>query len=340
MRNSQGSGHIVDLTAPVGGITSGDIAVIGALVVVASHDAVEGQKFVGESQGLFLLPKVPTEAWAEGDAIYWDAVGKQATTAPGAISLGLAAAVASNPSTRGSVLLPARASSGGTPGGNPNEFQYNNAGAFGGAPELTRQATTPPQLVLSAGTVDPAEAAAFQNANDGFGGVLLADDTQSQGLLLYSIANAGNLTLGSLRGTFAAPTKVLTSNGLGNIAFEGYTGTFMGAPASITAAASTDGDAAPFKAQLLVKVRGTTDMGIQLEGGTDTLSIGTSMGALAELQITPHAITLPDFAGGGTRPLTASNTGVLGAVTGASGSFTTVDGKTVTVTNGLITAIV
>lgn len=132
MRNSQGSGEIVDLTAPVGGITSGDIAVIGALVVVASHDAAEGQKFVGESQGLFLLPKVPTEAWAEGDAIYWDAVGKQATTAPGPISLGLAAAAASNPSTRGSVLLPARASSGGTPGGNPNEFQYNNSGAFGG----------------------------------------------------------------------------------------------------------------------------------------------------------------------------------------------------------------
>lgn len=248
-------------------------------------------------------------------------------------------AVRSTPSAGPDWTLVLAAGGGGTPGGNPNEFQYNNAGAFAGAPELTRQATTPPQLVIPAGTVDPADAAAFQNANDGFSGLLLADDTASQGLLLYSIANGGNFMLGSLNGTFAAPTKTLANDGLGSIAFEGYTGTFMGAPASISAGAVTDGDAVPFKARMTITVRGTTDMGLRLSGATDTVSLGTVLGALAEVQITPHTITLVDFAGGGTRPVTADNAGVLGVVTGASGSFTTVDGKTVTVTNGIITAI-
>lgn len=341
MRNSQGSGDIIELTTPVGGIESGDVVVAGSLVVVAAHDAAEAQKFVGESQGIFLLPKVLTEVWAEGDVIYWDAVAKQATTTPGDIQLGLATAVASNSSTRGSVLLPARgSSSGGTPGGNPNQFQYNNAGAFGGVPELTRQATTPPQLVIPGGTVDPVEAGAFQAANDGFGGLLFADDSATQALLIYCTQPSANLNFGLLNGTFAAPTKAIANDQIASISFEGYTGTSMDAPASIKAYAASDGDAVPFRGSLLISVAGSaTTMGVFLNGATDAVSIGTQIGASAEVVITPHVITLGDFAGGGTRPLTVSNTGVLGAVTGVSGTFTSQDGKAITVTNGIITAI-
>lgn len=50
------------------------------------------------------LPKVPAEAWAVGDAIYWDAVAKRATKlAPGNALAGFAAAAAASPSNAGAV---------------------------------------------------------------------------------------------------------------------------------------------------------------------------------------------------------------------------------------------
>lgn len=99
-------GHVLTLTAPTGGVTSGVGYLIGALFVVALHYAVEGASFEGQCTGVWTLPKTSAQAWTEGVAIYWN--GTAATTADGAGAntlIGHAAAAAANPSATGLVRL-------------------------------------------------------------------------------------------------------------------------------------------------------------------------------------------------------------------------------------------
>lgn len=101
-------GHVLTLTAPSGGVVSGQGYVVGALFVVALHDAPEGEPFEGQCTGVFRLPKTSAQAWTEGAAIFWN--GTAATTADGSGSntlIGHAAAAAANPSSHGHVRLSA-----------------------------------------------------------------------------------------------------------------------------------------------------------------------------------------------------------------------------------------
>lgn len=107
-KNFTQPGHVLTLTAPAGGVTSGVGYLIGALFVVALHDAAEGAAFEGQCTGVWELPKTSAQAWTEGAAIYWN--GSAATTADGAGSntlIGHAAAAAANPSATGLVRLSA-----------------------------------------------------------------------------------------------------------------------------------------------------------------------------------------------------------------------------------------
>jgi len=73
MKNFVQPGEILTLTAPVGDVVSGQAYQIGSLVVVATHDAEAGdpfEAFVGP--GVITHAKAPSEAWAEGEKIYWD----------------------------------------------------------------------------------------------------------------------------------------------------------------------------------------------------------------------------------------------------------------------------
>jgi predicted RecA/RadA family phage recombinase len=101
-------GQVLTLTAPAGGVTSGTGRLIGALFVIALHDAPEGAPFEGQCTGVWELPKTSAQAWTEGAAIYWN--GTAATTADGSGSntlIGHAAAAAANPSATGKVRLSA-----------------------------------------------------------------------------------------------------------------------------------------------------------------------------------------------------------------------------------------
>lgn len=101
-------GHVLTLTAPAGGVVSGNGYLIGALFVVALISAPEGQQFEGQCTGVFRLPKTSAQAWAEGAAIYWDAdKGEATTTATDNTLIGHAAAAAANPSDYGNVRLSA-----------------------------------------------------------------------------------------------------------------------------------------------------------------------------------------------------------------------------------------
>ena len=60
---------------------AGDIVVAGKLVGVASADASAGDKVVLVTRGVFWVNKTASETFAVGDAVYWNASTKRATSA-------------------------------------------------------------------------------------------------------------------------------------------------------------------------------------------------------------------------------------------------------------------
>ena len=121
---------------------------------------------------------------------------------------------AAGPGTTGQCLLsngssadPAFAacpSGGGTPGGSNTQFQYNNAGAFGGTPNLTFTSTT--------GVVTLNQAA---NGNDTFYGIRSTDASPTGNLIhfqnyaktadLFKVDASGNVTAASFTSTASGP---------------------------------------------------------------------------------------------------------------------------------------
>lgn len=104
--NFRQEGDIVPYTAPSGGVVSGTAYLIGAILVVAEVTAAEGVVFNGRVVGIVSYAKVSAQAWTEGAKIYWDNSAKNmTTTASGNTLVGVAAAVAANPSATGLVRL-------------------------------------------------------------------------------------------------------------------------------------------------------------------------------------------------------------------------------------------
>lgn len=103
---TQQNGNHMTFVAPGGGVVSGSGYRIGALFVVALASAAEAAEFVGVTEGVFTLPKTSAQAWTEGQRIYWDDTNDRADSdaSVGAL-IGVAAAVAANPSSTGSVRL-------------------------------------------------------------------------------------------------------------------------------------------------------------------------------------------------------------------------------------------
>jgi predicted RecA/RadA family phage recombinase len=72
----------VPFTAPSGGVVSGVPLMIGALFVVPSIDADEGESFEGQLTGEWEFTKATADVVTEGQAAYFD--GTVVTTADGA----------------------------------------------------------------------------------------------------------------------------------------------------------------------------------------------------------------------------------------------------------------
>lgn len=109
MKNYIGRGDKLTLTAP-GNISSGDTVQVGQILVIAEHDALSGEPFVGVRVGIVSgLTKVTggSTAWAVGDPIYWDAANSRytKTSASGLVMVGFAHAAAADGDATGSVLL-------------------------------------------------------------------------------------------------------------------------------------------------------------------------------------------------------------------------------------------
>lgn len=106
MKNFIQSGDSIDIVAPVGGTTSGKVTIIGSLIGVASLTALVGAPSVLQPRGVFGLDKVSAQAWTVGAKIYWDsAAGLATTVSAGNTLIGIAVAVADNPSATGQVRL-------------------------------------------------------------------------------------------------------------------------------------------------------------------------------------------------------------------------------------------
>lgn len=107
MKNFLQPGLTLTLTAPAGGVVGGNTYLIGALVVIASHDAAAGTPFAAVRSGAFEVSKVNAQAWTEGQVAYWDNAAGLWTNVGGAgvTRAGTVIEAAANPSALGKVAL-------------------------------------------------------------------------------------------------------------------------------------------------------------------------------------------------------------------------------------------
>ena len=94
MRNFVQKGENLTIPAPAA-IASGDVVIVGEIVGIAAGDAAEDEPCDVVTVGVFSLDKVAADAFAVGDAVYWDSANKLATsTASGNTKIGVAVKVA------------------------------------------------------------------------------------------------------------------------------------------------------------------------------------------------------------------------------------------------------
>jgi predicted RecA/RadA family phage recombinase len=104
--NYKQPGKVITCIAPSGGVVSGLPYMLGAVLVVALASAVEAAEFEGQLGGVWALPKTSAQAWAFGDKIYWNASTSKLDNVPTVGPLvGVATAIAANPTSTGEVLL-------------------------------------------------------------------------------------------------------------------------------------------------------------------------------------------------------------------------------------------
>ena len=77
MKTSIQHGDAITVTAPTGGVASGDGVIVGTLFGVAAFTTAEGEAVEIATRGVYVLPKNPTAVLAQGARVAWDASAKQ-----------------------------------------------------------------------------------------------------------------------------------------------------------------------------------------------------------------------------------------------------------------------
>ena len=92
-------GHSITITAPSGGITSGQGVLIGTLFGIAQADAAEGTEAEILTEGVVEIGKTSALQIDVGDRLFWDATNKVVNkTATAQVCVGVAVSAAANPS--------------------------------------------------------------------------------------------------------------------------------------------------------------------------------------------------------------------------------------------------
>ena len=100
MKNYIQPGNTITITAPTGGVVSGDGVLIGSLFGVAAFDAEESESVEIQTTGVMVLPKLATDVVAVGDLLHWDSTNNRLTkTATSNKLIGVAVAAAGNGAT-------------------------------------------------------------------------------------------------------------------------------------------------------------------------------------------------------------------------------------------------
>lgn len=98
-------GDVLDLAAPYQR-NAGEGALVGSIFGVALNTVASGAVGQFQTRGVWTLAKNSAEAWTVGQKVYWDNTNKVVTTTSTSNTLiGVAAAVAANPSSTGNVRL-------------------------------------------------------------------------------------------------------------------------------------------------------------------------------------------------------------------------------------------
>lgn len=71
MKNYLSEGDVVTVAAPVGGVSSGDGVLVGALFGVAAADVAAGDPAALATVGVFSLPKRLSASFASGAVVAW-----------------------------------------------------------------------------------------------------------------------------------------------------------------------------------------------------------------------------------------------------------------------------
>lgn len=94
MKNFIQKGDTLILTAPAGGVSSGDGVLVGSLFGIAAGDAAENDNVEVRTTGVFELPKA-AGAITQGAKVYWNAAnGNVTTTVTGNTLIGTATVAA------------------------------------------------------------------------------------------------------------------------------------------------------------------------------------------------------------------------------------------------------
>ena len=99
MQNYIAPGKSITVTAPTGGVMSGDGVLIGTLFGIAQYDAAEGAEVEILTEGVVEIGKTSALAIAVGDRLFWDGTNKVVNkTATAQICVGVAVSTTANPS--------------------------------------------------------------------------------------------------------------------------------------------------------------------------------------------------------------------------------------------------
>jgi predicted RecA/RadA family phage recombinase len=97
MKNFIQRGDMITVTAPTGGVTSGQGVLVGNLFGIAAITAAEGGNVEIATVGVYELPKLASAVIAAGDRVAWDDTAKQVVLpGTGMVSIGIATVAAGN----------------------------------------------------------------------------------------------------------------------------------------------------------------------------------------------------------------------------------------------------
>lgn len=106
MKTCLQNGHFVRVTAPAGGIASGDALIVCSIFGVAAYSSAENDPVELSTTGVFQLPKASAAVLTVGSRVAWDNTAKEVTTpAAGRFPIGVAVEAPGNGVTSVAVRL-------------------------------------------------------------------------------------------------------------------------------------------------------------------------------------------------------------------------------------------